>query len=202
MIKLVSNFLVLATLAVFMFISSPRAEANPSMRDITLATAGLLGWAATHPDATSIDNGANIFSIGAFDRVDRIKQTLDVEYQHRWGHYLLWRFKPFAGAGVTGRRSLYGFGGLELGLHLTPHLVIAPSEALALYFHGGGKRLGSPLDFRSGIDVLWVFKDGASIGFSYHHISHWFLFGPSNPGTEILNLTVSIPIPDSGQSIK
>ncbi|MGA9854346.1 MAG: acyloxyacyl hydrolase [Gammaproteobacteria bacterium] len=171
------------------------------MRDIALVTVGLLGWAATHPDATSNDNGANMFSIGAFDRVDRVEQTLDVEYQRRWGHYLLWRFKPFVGTGLTGHRSLYGFGGLELGVHLTPHLVFAPSEALALYFHGSGKQLGSPLEFRSGIDVLWVFGDGASIGLSYHHMSHWFLFGSTNPGTEILNLTVSIPIQEPVRSI-
>lgn len=192
--NLVSKFIALATLAASMLAFSPHVEANPSMRDIAWVSAGLIGWAAIHPDATSIDNGANIYSVGAFDRVDRIEQTLDVEYQYRWGQYLQWRFKPFAGAGVTGRRSLYGFSGLELGVHLTPHLVIAPSEALTLYFHGGGKQLGSPLEFRSGVDVLWILRNGASIGLSYHHMSHWFLFGSTNPGTEILNLTVSIPI--------
>lgn len=164
------------------------------MRDIALITGGLLGWTATHPGLTSMDNGANSFSIGDFDRIDRIKQTLDVEYQHHWGQYLIWRFKPFAGAGVSGRRSLYIFSGLDLGIHLTPHLLITPSEALTLYFHGDGKRLGSPVNFRSGINVQWVFKGGIAIGLGYHHISHWFLFGPTNPGTEILNLTVSIPL--------
>lgn len=194
LVRFASTCVAFVVLAACLLVVSTQAEANPSMRDITLVTAGLIGWAATHPGLTANDSGANSFSIGVFDRVDRVGQTSNAEYRHRWGRYLLWRFKPIAGAGVTGRRSLYGFGGLVLELHITRHLILAPSEALTLYFHGGGKRLGSPLDFRSGIDARWILKDGVSIGLGYHHISHWFLFGSFNPGTEILNVTVSIPV--------
>jgi len=184
---------VLAAAGLFAFVPRP-AHANPSMRTIAAVAGGLIGWAAADPAVTTPDGGSNLFAAGAFDRVDRVAQTSDVEFQHRWGGFLLWRAKPFVGAGVTGRRSVYAFAGLVLGVHATRHLVISPSLAVAAYYRGGGKDLGSPVDFRSGVDVQWRFRGGARLGIAYHHISHWFLFGAFNPGTEVLDLTFSYPL--------
>lgn len=175
-----------------------QAAANPSVKAIVALTGALVGWAATHPGSTSAGGGAYVFTVGDFDRVDRVAQTWSLGFERRWGHFILWRFKPFLGAAVTGRRSLYAFGGLRLDLHLLPNLEVEPSLALTGYLHGGGKNLGSPVDFRSGIDIQWRFAGGIRAGIAYHHLSHWVLFGSNNPGTEILALTVSVPIGRKG----
>lgn len=188
------RFLLIVGLLLAVASWAPQTYANPSMTAITAIFAGIVSWAATHPGATSIGSGSNVFSLGAFDRVDKVKQTWDISYQHEWGRYLVWRFKPLAGGGITGRRSLYVFGGLDLGVHLGRHVILKPSIALAAYFHGGGKNLGSIVNFRSGISVGWRFNDGIRFALAYHHLSHWFLFGNENPGTEILSLNLSIPV--------
>lgn len=173
---------------------APQARANHSMSAIALMLGSLLGWTATHPHATQVNSGTNTFAIGAFDRVDKIKQTLDFEYQRQWGHYILWRFKPLVGVALTGRRSLYAFGGLSLNIHFDKHIIVVPSETLTTYFHGGGKRLGSVVNFRSGLNIEWEFNDGVRIGLGFHHMSHWFLFNNYNPGTEVLNFDLTIPV--------
>ncbi len=185
---------VLAAMAAFPM----QARANPSVKGIVALTGALVGWAASHPGSTPEGRGAYVFTAGDFDRVDRVAQTWSLGFERRWGHFILWRFKPFVGADFTGRRSLYAYGGLRLDLHLLANLEISPSLALTGYLHGGGKILGSPVDFRSGIDVEWRFAGGIRAGIAYHHLSHWVLFGPNNPGTEILAVTISVPIGRQG----
>lgn len=178
---------------VLIFVSQPSA-ANPSVTGIVAITGALIGWAATHPASVPAGNGSYVFGVGAFDRVDRLAQTLDFSFERRWGEFEAWRFKPFAGIGATGRRSLYVYGGLRLDMNLVAKLNVEPSLAVAGYFHGGGKDLGSPVEFRSGIDVNWRFADGLRLGLAYHHFSHWILFGSNNPGTEILAITLAVPV--------
>lgn len=170
------------------------AAANPSVTAIVALTGALVGWAATHPASVPEGYGAYVFGVGAFDRVDRVAQTADLGFERRWGRFSVWRFKPFVGVGATGRRSLYLYGGLRLDLHLFSRLSVEPSLAVANYLHGGGKVLGSPIDFRSGVDVEWRLDDGLRLGLAYHHLSHWILFGSNNPGTEILAVTLAVPV--------
>lgn len=181
--------------AFMIIISAPmQAKANPSVKAIAATFAALTGWALVHPGQVPVGGDSYTFSAGAFDRVDRVAQTWDLGFERRWGIFAVWRLKPFAGADITGRRSLYYFGGLCLDLRFDTHLDIEPNFAVAHYLHGGGKELGSPIEFRSGLNMDWRFADGKRIGIAYHHMSHWILFGSSNPGTEILELTFSMPL--------
>ncbi len=175
-------------------IAPANADANPSIRGIVLLTAALAGWAGTHPDQVPMGNNSYAFSAGVFDRVDRVSQTWSFGVERRWGNFLVWRLKPFVGADFTGRRSAYVYGGLRLDLHLLPSFSIVPNFAVANYFHGDGKRLGSVIEFRSGMDLEWRFPGGERLGVTYHHLSHWIFFGSNNPGTEVLALTFSTPL--------
>lgn len=177
------------------FVIEPgNADANPSIRDIVLLTAALGAWAGTHPNQVPPGGASYAFSAGVFDRVDRVKQTWSFGVERRWGSFLVWRLKPFVGADVTGRRSAYVYGGLRLDLHLFPKFSIVPNFAVANYFHGDGKRLGSAIEFRSGMDLEWRVPGGERLGVTYHHLSHWVFFGSHNPGTEVLALTFSTPL--------
>ena len=49
--------------------------------------------------------------------------------------------------------------------------------------------------FRSGLDVEYAFDDGVRVPVAYHHMSNGKVFGQAeNPGTEIIGLTLSIPL--------
>jgi hypothetical protein len=104
----------------------------------------------------------------------------------------LWRFTPIAGVEVTHVGSVYGYGGLALDVFFGENLLVTPSAALGLYSAGGGRDLGYPLEFRTGLEVAWQFEGGSRLGLAYHHISNAEL-GDSNPGIE--NLTVNLALP-------
>jgi hypothetical protein len=74
--------------------------------------------------------------------------------------------------------------------------VITPSIAIGGYSRGEGKDLGNPpVVARSGLDFEHAFDDGVRVGVAYHHISNGKVFGQAeNPGTEIVGLTLSIPL--------
>ncbi len=184
----------LVLIGVLAGLSTPPANANPSMSAIAAVTAAITAWAATHPQQVPRGGSAYALSGGVFDDIDRVARTWSFGIERRWGGFAVWRLKPFLGSAVTGRESAYLYGGLRLDLHLAPRLIVAPNFALAGYFHGDGKRLGSPIEFRSGVEIDWRMATGLRVGVAYHHLSHWIFFGSKNPGTEVLAITLAIPL--------
>ena len=55
-----------------------------------------------------------------------------------------------------------------------------------------GKELGGTLEFRTGAELAWRFDDYSRLGLALHHISNASIYD-SNPGTEMLVLTYSVP---------
>ena len=83
---------------------------------------------------------------------------------------------------IFGKNSVYVYTGIEAQYNLGP-MKIAPSFTPGYYEKGGGKDLGSALEFKSEISLsLDIFED-TQIGYSYNHISNndW---GSVNPGTD------------------
>ena len=130
------------------------------------------------------------FGAGAFDiNDDYTAAAFNLEWR---GEHLLWTVRPLVGAAVTTDAGLYAYAGLALDIHIGDSLVITPNFAPALYEKGDGKDLGNWFQFRSGIEVAWVFWDRSRLGVALHHLSHAGL-GDDNPGTETLMLNYSIP---------
>jgi hypothetical protein len=93
----------------------------------------------------------------------------------------------------TEKGTLYVCGGLGWDIFLGKHFVLTPSFAPGLYSKGGGKSLHYPLEFRSSIELAYIFKDKARAGAQFYHISNASL-GHKNPGTECLIFFYSFPI--------
>ncbi|WP_157879134.1 acyloxyacyl hydrolase [Pararhodospirillum photometricum] len=68
-----------------------------------------------------------------------------------------------------------------------------PNTALGYYQRGGGRDLGYPLEFRSGLEIGWRFDGGMRAGVAMHHLSNANI-GDRNPGVEELSLNLSIPL--------
>ena len=94
--------------------------------------------------------------------------------------------RPFAGVEVTSDGAVYGLGGLSLDLAIGA-LVLTPSFGAGLYHEGGGKELGSLVEFRSTLEIGWRFEGGGRISLGYGHISNAGITD-RNPGTEIITL--------------
>lgn len=60
----------------------------------------------------------------------------------------------------------------------------------------GGKDLGHPpVVGRFGLDVEYRFDNDLRLGLGYHHFSNGKVLGQTNnPGTEIIAVTVSLPV--------
>lgn len=133
---------------------------------------------------------------GVFDAVSGEHRAAAFGAEYRAAKVFFWNVRPFAGASFTSDQSLHGYGGIRLATHWGKHAVITPSLALGAYYRGEGKDLGDPpLLARFGIDFEYAFAGGLRVGLAYHHMSNGQVLGQtSNPGTQIVGITVSTPL--------
>lgn len=130
--------------------------------------------------------------IGLFEFHREKHRAAQVSIEYRWGFdYKVYR--PLVGLFMTSNGSLYGYGGIALDLFFNPHWYLAPSFAAGLYYKGGGKDLGYPLEFRSAIEIGYRFENHSSISAQVYHISNASL-GWKNPGEESFVLIYSLPV--------
>ena len=76
------------------------------------------------------------------------------------------------------------------------HVIATPSFAIGGYSRGNGKDLGTPaLIGRFGLDLEYRLDADVRLGVGFHHMSNGKVLGQEiNPGTEVVGLTLSIPI--------
>ncbi len=130
-------------------------------------------------------------SIGAFD-INDDKKAYEFRGEYR-PNIKIWKFGPIIGLSGTGDKGIYGFAGLGMDLYFGRRMVLTPSAALVGYHKGDGKSLGGEFQFRTGGELAWRFDNWSRVGVGFHHISNAGIYN-SNPGTEILALTYSLPL--------
>ena len=102
-------------------------------------------------------------------------------------------FQPILGASVTDQGSAWvGFGAAWTGEFANDRLYVELSLMPGLYAAGDGPDLGSPLEFRSGIEIGYQAPAGWRVGLSADHRSNADIVS-TNPGLETVHLRVSIP---------
>jgi len=104
----------------------------------------------------------------------------------------LWILKPFGGVMANSAGTVYAFAGLLLDIYWGEHFVLTPSLAGGFYSAGQGKDLGSPIEFRSQVELSYLFLSSSRIGIGMNHISNAKL-GRVNPGIEGLSIIISTP---------
>ena len=142
--------------------------------------------------ARADDPGLLALGAGAFDFLHNNKATeFRGEYRFADGLYFL---KPVLGVLATTRSSVYAYGGVRIDWVIADHYVIMPVATAGYYSKGDGKDLGSPVEFKTGAEFAYRFDAGWRVGVAFDHISNAGLT-KRNPGTELLLLMVSLPIP-------
>ncbi len=137
--------------------------------------------------------------LGSYDfhRENRRAVEIDLEYNFHpkcfKSPFRFLEFRPLVGLMATAKGSGYAYIGLNLDLLFRDHILISPGLAGGYYWQGGGKDLGYPLEFRSGIELAWQFSDWRRLGLHFYHLSNASL-GRKNPGEESLILFYDIPI--------
>ena len=178
-------------------VANTPARADPDVQALAAATAvvalaEILGDAPgrPQPDYLAIEGGG-------FDVVKHTNPAAQFGLEYRCGTFVLWKLRPFVGAGGTTDESLYGYGGVRLDTYWGSRIVVTPSFAIGVYSRGSGKDLGSPpILGRFAIDLGYSFASGARIGLVFAHMSNGKVLGQeSNPGTELAGLTFAFPLP-------
>ena len=132
------------------------------------------------------------FGAGYYDFAKRSDTAVDLRVEYRSGLDRR-KFRPWLGLEVTTDGAVYGVGGLLVDLELDPHWILTPNAGVGAYFDGGGKELGSKLEFRLQAELAYRFEDESRLALAFSHISNARI-GGNNPGTEILTLYYMIPL--------
>lgn len=130
--------------------------------------------------------------VGIFDVTDDNNSTqFGAEYRHRDVFYGL---RPTAGLSIDTDGGVYGYGGLNWDIPLgASGFYLTPNFMAGLYHRGDSKRLGGPIEFRSGIEGSYQFNNGHRAGVAFNHISNANIYN-RNPGAETLLFNYAIPL--------
>jgi hypothetical protein len=142
--------------------------------------------------ARALDPALLTVGIGSID-INGNDTTGTVSVEYTGGKRLFWELKPMGGLMATFDSALYVYGGVAVDVFLGKRLVLTPSFAPGLYFKGGSMDLGHVIEFRSSVKFAYRFQNRARLGLDFYHLSNAGL-DESNPGTNALMLTYSIPL--------
>ena len=128
----------------------------------------------------------NFFS-GVFDINTSSKKTSELfGIQHSnedlFRDTFLGKFSPITGFMMTADSASYFYTGVQAEYKIGKFNLV-PSFAPGLYTMGDGKDLGSPLEFKSELQLSIDLLPGTTLGYSQSHLSNANL-GDSNPGAD------------------
>lgn len=129
--------------------------------------------------------------LGAFDFLHNYTAP-EARLEYRFEQSIFY-FKPLVGVFATDKGSIYTYGGFRLELPLGKHLLFVPMATVGDYEKGGGKNLGSHIEFKTGGELDLVFANGLRIGPVFDHVSNAGI-GKHNPGEENLLIMASMPL--------
>jgi hypothetical protein len=95
--------------------------------------------------------------------------------------------RPLAGFFIATEGNCYFFAGCGIDAFLGKKVVLTPSFAPGVYYHGNGKHLGFPIDFRSAIELSYISVKQSRWGLQFSHISNAGMLW-KNPGANSLIL--------------
>lgn len=129
---------------------------------------------------------------GFFD-VDRTHPKFMGQVEYRW-EVNCYHIRPLVAFFMTTDTNFFVCGGVGYDIFLGKKIVLTPSFSPGLYYHGHGKNLGFPLNFRSAIEIAYVFHNQGRLGAQFNHISNAHMLH-RNPGANSLFIFYAIPFP-------
>jgi hypothetical protein len=136
---------------------------------------------------------------GIFD-VDKTYPKFLAHLEYRWD-VNCHNVRPLVGFFITTNQGVYACGGVAYDIFIGPHFVITPSFAAGVFAHGWGKNLGFPINFRSAMEMAYVFKDKGRVGAQFNHISNAGMLH-RNPGANSLIFYFAVPFSNVKQAKK
>jgi len=134
-------------------------------------------------DEASNEKELNFYT-GLFDFSDHKQKAGLIGLQHQnedlFRESFLGKISPITGGFLTENSAFYLYSGVQAEYNLGL-LTFTPSFAPGYYNYGDGKDLGSPIEFKSEVQLTFNLSESSHLGMSYNHISNASL-GDKNPG--------------------
>lgn len=156
------------------------------------ATVGILAMFDDRETPTTTAPLAS-FGVGAFDVYNNVDQdhAMDLRAEYRFSP-LFYVVKPLVALQATTDGGGGAFAGLVADWLIGEHFVVSPSLAVGLWANGGGKDLGSAIEFRSQLEAGYRFDNDWRLTGAFSHISNANI-GDDNPGVEIGSIYLHVP---------
>ena len=125
--------------------------------------------------------------------------VLDTDHQQRWG--IEYRFAsltkyeliPTIGVVTGTHHAKYLYTEVRHNFYITPQWIITPSFGTGAFNNTNSLDLGNSVEFRSGLEFAYKFNNNYRAGIGVYHLSNAGI-SSTNPGTESVVLSISIPI--------
>ncbi|MFU8821106.1 MAG: acyloxyacyl hydrolase [Gammaproteobacteria bacterium] len=130
--------------------------------------------------------------VGVFDNID---DPYRVGLEYRFRPFGRWQLIPAVGAAFAQNDAFFVYTDLRKDVWLSSRWVLIPSFGVGLFDDGRDVQLGHTVEFRSGLELAYRFKEQWRIGLALFHLSNGGL-ADKNPGTEALVLSLCIPMQD------
>ncbi len=167
--------------------------ASPLVRSIFpfLLALGVACPLSAQDEEGDVQAGALRVGISYLDITGRHEDAPAMELGYRPERPALGPLSSDVGILVGWDGTLFGFVGTRLPLSPFDWLVLAPTFGAGLYRAGEGIELGSPVEFRSGLEVGLRFSGNSAILLNFYHLSNAGI-SDRNPGVEVLGLGYSL----------
>ena len=130
---------------------------------------------------------------GAFEVLDGAHHTARFGLAYVWRAYGRWALAPSVGVLVSEDGSHLTYGEIRRSFPLGRAWRATLSFGAGFFHDGGELHLGNELEFRSGLGVGRRVGRGFDLGLGFYHLSNGGI-SERNPGTEVLVLTIGMPI--------
>jgi len=135
------------------------------------------------------------FTAGQVGVLDDSKATQRYGLEYRFtsfsGPYGL-RIIPAIGIAGANDGAKFIYTDLRHDFYLARRWILIPSFGVGLFKDGSKIDLGNNIEFRSGVEIAYQFRNKVRTGFAIFHLSNGGISN-DNPGTEALVFSVCIP---------
>lgn len=124
---------------------------------------------------------------------DDIEDPYRIGLEYRFRPFGRWQLIPAVGVALAQNDAYFVYTDLRKDLWLGQRWVLIPSFGVGLFDDGKDVDLGHTVEFRSGLELAYRFKEQWRVGLALFHLSNGGL-ADKNPGTEALVLSLCIPL--------
>tara|TARA_E500000178_G_scaffold315260_1_gene334121 strand:+ start:221 stop:802 length:582 start_codon:yes stop_codon:yes gene_type:complete len=191
------EFMILFFIVKVVFLTSFILDSKIMLRKIKLV---LLLFLLSSTDVLGKDNksrlslGGGIYNFMKHGSDDFNQSSIAYNVELFSGKKISNFIRPFIGFLGTDESAYYAYFGLSTDLYFLDCkcFLLTPSLAVGAYEDGDQIRMGNTIEFRSGADIMYRFKNNVRVGFGVFHISNAGI-GYRNPGSEQVIFKYQIP---------